>query len=573
MLNKPPLTLTRTSPAEGFFDANISFHLSPIRLINKPCYILQDASTGKVGSGARQMRIYLPLYHEACTIVNTFSSDWTILSPTIHVPTLLVCMQTIYTSIQEQKPVALDELLLFLCMIASVTHASCLGDDVSRLFESHPGGAHSRCATWIDAAFAISDEVMRRGLTGIVCLQAHTILTKVSCYMEGNSVRNRSLVSTSIAMARELGIHRVDLPGEKLGINSPMEIEMARRLWWDNTTLDWFLALFPGPHEGVYTIHPQHMAVNKPSSVLGCAADGNEQPPPNVQVQETELSYFVSRIRLAEIGREFVDSCPLSLPSTHEHKQEKLHEYNAKLEELQRNLPCHLALRKPGEMPELRGEEHSSFVFQSIHINCLIYIQRCIVHLRFPSFASADQRFSFSYDVCLGCARDIVSMHKAIRSDHPWIIPRLRANISPRALLLASVILLLDVCSGAEIRDLESQRPDMLEAWRLLGEMQEDSNLIDQFLDFSSQMLKKYNVADVIISALADAVSSGSVDTPVRPPYQMPDQADMSHMDGPSTSQGMPMDATQRWQTLEADSDIKTMSWDNVLWGFDTILM
>lgn len=184
------------------------------------------------------MCIYLPLYHEACTIVNTFTSDWTILSPTIHVPTLLFCMQTIYTSIQEQKPVSLDELLLFLCMIASVTHASCFGDDVSRLFESH-SGAGSQCATWIDAAFAISDEVTRRGLTSIVCLQAHTILTKVSCYIEGSSVRNRSLVNASIAMARELGIHRVDLPGEKLGLNSPMEIEMARRLWWDNTTLDW----------------------------------------------------------------------------------------------------------------------------------------------------------------------------------------------------------------------------------------------------------------------------------------------------------------------------------------------
>lgn len=353
-----------------------------------------------------------------------------------------------------------------------------------------------------------------------------------------------------------------------------------------NARVPRFLALFPGPHEGVYTIHPQHMAVNKPSSVLGCATNGNEQPLPNVQIQQTDLSYFLLRIRLAEIGREFVDSCPLSRLSTHEHKQEKLHEYNAKLEEFQRNLPCHLALRKLGEIPELRGEQHSSFVFQSIHINCLIYIQRCIAHLRFPSFASADQRLSLSYDVCLGCARDIVSMQKVIRSDYPWIIPRLGANISLRALLLASNIFLLDVCSGAEIRDLEGQRPDMLEAWRLLGEMQEDSNLIDQFLDFSSHMLKKYNVADLIVSALADAVSSGSVNTPVHPPYRMPDQADMTRMDEPSitsqdmpmdgpsiTSQGMPMDATQRWQTLEADFDIKTMSWDNVLWGFDTILM
>lgn len=225
--------------AESFFDASISFHLSPIRLIKKPYCVLQDASTGQIGAGARQLCIFLPLYHEACTIVNTFTSDWTVLSPTFHVPTLLLCIQTVYTNIQEHKPVSLDELLLLLGVIASVTHSSSPGDDVSRLFESHVEGT-SQCATWLDAAFAVSDEVKRRALATLVCLQAQTILMKVSCFMEGSSVRNRTLFSTSIAMARELGIHRIDSPGEtKLGLNSAVEVEIARRVWWDNVTIDW----------------------------------------------------------------------------------------------------------------------------------------------------------------------------------------------------------------------------------------------------------------------------------------------------------------------------------------------
>ncbi|KAG5970120.1 hypothetical protein E4U55_001839, partial [Claviceps digitariae] len=238
IFNKPHIMLTSSSPAESFFDASISFHLSPIRLIKKPYCVLQDASTGQLSAGSRQMCIFLPLYLEACTIVNTFTTDWTILSPTVHIPTLLVCIQHVYACIQEQKPVSLDELSLLLAIIASVTHSSCPGDDVSRLFESHVEAA-SHCATWIDASFAMSDEIKRRGLTSLVCLQAQTILMKVSCYTEGSSVRNRSLVSTSISMAREMGIHRIDLPGQKrLGTNSAIEVEIARRVWWDNVTID-----------------------------------------------------------------------------------------------------------------------------------------------------------------------------------------------------------------------------------------------------------------------------------------------------------------------------------------------
>lgn len=226
--------------AETFFDASISFHLSPIRLIKKPYCVLQDASTSPYGTGARQMCIFLPLHSEACTIVNNFTSDWTVVSPVVHIPTLLLCIQTIYSDIQNQKPVSLADLLLYFGMIASVTHSSSLGDDISMLFDSHEE-AVAQCPTWIDAAFAMSDEFKRRGLTSLVCLQAQTILLKVSCYMEGSSVRNRNLGSTSITMARELGIHRIDLPGEKRSsaFKSEIEVEIARRVWWDNATLDW----------------------------------------------------------------------------------------------------------------------------------------------------------------------------------------------------------------------------------------------------------------------------------------------------------------------------------------------
>ncbi|KAG6068650.1 hypothetical protein E4U32_007970 [Claviceps aff. humidiphila group G2b] len=99
--NKLQMRLTSKPPTESFFDASISFHLTPIRLIKKPYCVVQDTSASNSGIGARQMCIFIPLYPEACTIVNTFTSDWLAVSPTVHMSSLLLCIQTIYTCIQE----------------------------------------------------------------------------------------------------------------------------------------------------------------------------------------------------------------------------------------------------------------------------------------------------------------------------------------------------------------------------------------------------------------------------------------------------------------------------------------
>ncbi|KAG5962072.1 hypothetical protein E4U57_007318 [Claviceps arundinis] len=576
--NKLQMMLTSKPPTESFFDASISFHLTPIRLIKKPYCVVQDTSASNSGIGARQMCIFIPLYPEACTIVNTFTSDWLAVSPTVHMSSLLLCIQTIYICIQEQKPVSLADLLLYFGVIASVTHSASLGDDMSMLFDSHEE-AISRCTTWIDAAFAMSDEFKRRGLTSLVCLQAQTVLSKVSCYMEGSSVRNRTLGSNSIAMARELGIHRIDLPGEERSsaFQTEIEVEMARRVWWDNVALDWYIALFPGPQEGVYTVDPRQMAVNKPSNIAADFGDGQQTFFTNDQVEESDASYMIERIRLAEIGREYIDSCPISEPNSHEQKQERLHRFNLKLDELQRNLPSHLALRKPGDPLDVPGPRTPSHVYQCINLNGLIYIVRCINHIRFLSFPRVVPRMSFPYQVSIQCAKDIIWMANVVKTDHPWILNRLKATSFIRSLLLACATLLLDLCSGSEIHDLQSERPEMLEAWRLLGEMEEGSSLIDQFLGFASQMLRKYHVPESIVSALNVAVVSSG-----KKPSSTTMQ-DLTYTGGPpmggeasNPPQGLAgqpaRDGNQSWQTLDTDSDIRTVAWDNVLWGLETVL-
>ena len=66
-------------------------------------------------------------------------------------------------------------------------------------------------------------------------------------------------------------------------------------------------ARYGGPGEGVYQTNPRQMTVNKPRNIddAGLLDDHTGLDPPISQ--PTEMSYFLQRIRLAEISRNIAD--------------------------------------------------------------------------------------------------------------------------------------------------------------------------------------------------------------------------------------------------------------------------
>ncbi|KID97874.1 Fungal transcriptional regulatory protein, partial [Metarhizium majus ARSEF 297] len=556
-------------PQTSFLDGCAAYQLSPIRLIKKPYSIIQDVASafGSLAAGGREICLTLPLYHEACIILHAFKEECSILCPLFHIPSALLSMQSIYTSVQQRTPVDKSDLLLFLSIIASVTYASSPEGDVCKLFASHLE-ANTQCASWLAASYALSDEIKRRGQGSIVCLQGQNILCKVSAFVEGSSVRTRSLISTSIAMARDLGFHRIDHPGNKpgsLGTESEMDMEIRRQLWWDLVALDWLLAIFPGPHEGVYTIHPQHMAVNKPR-IIGDGKDGT--PSLQEREQQSDISYFLERIRLTEISRQYIDRCPLSESETDADYQ-KLLQHDARLEQYQRELPPFFSINRLSTPPT---HEKPALVVHRIQVNCMVYILRCFLHLKYLSLSTINPKYAPSRTACLSSASEIVRLHRDVKSRYSWIIPRLKVTNYLRSLIMASAVFLLDVCSGTEIRDFKRERSDMLDAWRLMNDLQEDSNVVELFFEFASQMLTKYGVSEAIVADLV-AQRPRSRET-ARHVLEQTEHLEQAYQDVGDKQMGVEMVGMgQRWQTLDADFDLKTMSWDNVLWGFDGILM
>ncbi|TWU76405.1 hypothetical protein ED733_006744 [Metarhizium rileyi] len=553
----------------GFLDAVATYHLSPIRLIKKPYSIIHDATSAfaSSGTGSREICLTLPLYQEACIILHNFTQECPILCPAFHIPSVFPTIQSIYASVQQQTPVDKSQLLLFLAIIASVTYSSSYGGNACRLFSSHLE-ASAQCASWVTASYALSDEIKRRGQMSIVCLQAQNILYKVSTYIEGSSVRTRSLIFASIAMAHQMGFHRMDLPGNKSGnsgLESKLEREIGRRLWWDLVSIDWLFALFPGSSEGVYTIHPQHMVVNKPSLIR----DSDDATPasPQEMEQQSEVAYLLERIRLTEISREYIDRCPLANTNTDANYEEVLR-HDTRLGQYQQELPPFFSVDR---LSAPAAHENPTLIVHRIQINCMLYVLRCFLHLRYLSHSTVDPKYAPSRTSCFTCAIEIVRLHREVKSRYPWIMPRLKATSFLRSLIMAGAVFLLDVCSGREIWDFKRERAVMLDAWRLMGEQQEDSNLVEQFFEFASQMLKKYGVSETIVADLLAQRPQGSENGHVPEQIEGFSKAYLNGCDERLGVEAMNMD--QRWQTLNADFDLKTMSWDNVLWGFDAILM
>lgn len=310
------------------------------------------------------------------------------------------------------------------------------------------------------------------------------------------------------------------------------------------------------------------MAVNKPSVIKENTPDGTLSPQ-EIQ-QQSDVTYLLERIRIAEIGRAYIDRCPLSQANTDAGYQERL-QHDTRLEQYQQELPPLFSIHKLCDKSASKSYDNPSILVQLLQINCLVYVERCILHLQFLALSTIDPKYAPSRKTCFTCASEIVRLHKQVQVEFPWILPRLKATTYLRTLILASAVFLLDVCSGTDIRDLQSERPDMLDAWKLMSDMQEDSNLIEQFFEFAAQMLRKYGVSETTVADLArqrggNLETGGFVE-------QLQHVADLTGDQGKQHMDVELMDMDQRWQTLDADFDLKTMSWDNVLWGFDAILM
>lgn len=320
-------------------------------------------------------------------------------------------------------------------------------------------------------------------------------------------------------------------------------------------------------------IQPQHMAVRKPAHINNVDLQNHGRAVSIPRAQPTDMSYFLERLRLAELSRMLVDRSPLAYTNAVDRKYDQVIETDLQLQQYQQSLPTFFQIENSGlgDVSISHPQGSPAIIVQKINLNCLVYYQRCTIHLPYIALSAVDPQYASSRRVCLDCAERVVHLHKEARANHSsWIMSRLKATNMLRSLILAGMVFLLDICSGIEVENLKAERPEVFEAWQLMSGFQEHSHLVEQFFEFSAQMLKKYRVSENVLQLLQSIGPyldlRGGFGMPGASAYES-DHEQEHWPENPADGED------QRWKTLGNDFDLNAMSWDGMSWAFEAMFM
>lgn len=158
--------------------------------------------------------------------------------PNILHPSLVqATIDNVYNQLQQGHKINLGSAALILSICAA--GAIYWDSEFSSRFNLHSeDDAAAQCVVWRNAAWDLLDQAQRAALHSLDAVQARIVLAELLYNMEGTTSRYRYVQSCARAVAYELRLHLVDLPGNSSADTSILR-EMQRRLWWHIVSTDW----------------------------------------------------------------------------------------------------------------------------------------------------------------------------------------------------------------------------------------------------------------------------------------------------------------------------------------------
>ncbi|KAI4702970.1 hypothetical protein J4E81_001843 [Alternaria sp. BMP 2799] len=493
---------------------HITFKIGQIRTI--PSTLSYTTQLGRLTSC-----IWLPLKEEAMILLDIYITELNYIQHVTHTPSLPAVLDEIYRSIESVEPVHPSKIVLLLSIIAHTTHVWSVPDGLNRerpLFISSTQ-ARSQTPIWIKATYTVLETLQEGFLMALEAIQGIIILSYVLCNIEGVSLRYRSLISTGLLLCREMGLHRIDHESNADAAQT-LKAEIGRRVWWYLTATDWYVGLrrldtlmvqvrltdlhrllaarYGGPSEGVYQSSPLHMNVNKPLNIndVDLLAVG---PQPSLPLsQHTDMSYFLQRIRLAEISRSFVDQ----ITSDPFKRDAHLMAIDKQLVDMMHETPAFFLLDYYDSTFSSEKPYHT--FIQAYFLNTLIHTQRCKLHLTSltrPSASMAISTSPSSRTACLYSARQLIYLEtELLQSRHPFAHRPQRPPAGLYSIFIATIALLMDAClnKSSELQVELQQDNDLVKGLQMIADAREDSLAAAKLYESLMQIVGTYRGAESI---------------------------------------------------------------------------
>lgn len=234
--------------------------------------------------------------------------------------------------------------------------------------------------------------------------------------------------------------------------------------------------------------------VNKPRNIndLDLIDNGPQLVVP--MSQPTDTSYFLQRLRLAEISRSIVDHNLMSVTSS-DRPGNYAHviAMNFELDQMIHTLPLFFQLDSYERNPDYNIG--SSIFIQAYLLNSLMHTQRCKLNLVYLTLGpSNNPAYASSRDVCLSSAQQIIRAEiQLVKSKHPFLRVRLRLAAILYSVFMASIVLFMDVCVNyPSSLDDEILHGDMAEALRIIEDVKKYSLAAANLHESLKQILSKH---------------------------------------------------------------------------------
>ncbi|KFX96687.1 hypothetical protein O988_05207 [Pseudogymnoascus sp. VKM F-3808] len=482
--------------SESIYPDPILFKTCPVMQITKYASYVYQNPTSPSYPGEINKCIWLPLYEEAKSLVQKYLSDITYIHHVVHLPTVGAVIDEVYEDLSKEISPKLGHIALLLSIVASVTY-SWSSRDSNQVF-SAVSDADRQSPSWIKAALDVLEYSQRTTSGAIEDIQAIIIVSFVVSNLEGVSPRYRNLISTAITLGREILLHRIDHSSNfGLPVISPassVRAEVGRRVWWYLTATD---CRYAGPQEGSYTVNPQHMAVNKPRNINDeDLIDGME----NIELplsQPTSMSYFLQRIRLAELSREFTDQATHNIANPELIGYAQVMGIDTKFDNFIKDIPSFFSLEGGtiNEIAQANRRRAPGIVIQRYILNSLVHAHRCKLHVPYLKRGSVDRAYARSREICLHAARMIIRAERQLEEeDLPFVLTRLKFSGMLYCVAMAIIVLILDVCFNKNATDYDAKKMEVIDACNILDAAKGQSVMAAKLLGSLLSVLPKYQV-------------------------------------------------------------------------------
>lgn len=186
--------------------------------------------------------IFLPPKEEAECLFDLYAEQVDHFQHLCHIPSTRAMLDRVYDLLDQNASVEYGHVALILAIFASITF-NWTPNDAQSLLSLRTDDSSQIAAYWIKAALDVIDHSRRIGTGSLEDVQAMTILFFLLYNAEGFSSRAREGGNSAIALARELGLHRIDRSDStstaKRAADGPIVTEIKRRNWWYLVASDW----------------------------------------------------------------------------------------------------------------------------------------------------------------------------------------------------------------------------------------------------------------------------------------------------------------------------------------------